>query len=1202
MRVYTSCALMGLCFLAALDFSACLQTVVTAASGPTVNVQRKLESCTVCTVSGVNDTDVNCHPSLTLEPDVELKLLFNCEEGSYTVTIDRTIECTKDTCSPTTLETQPSLLTEFSRTFTWALKAPEKTVMSLDVLDNKGLIESSESCSNGFQFSVDIPKTSGQDKTLYCRGGSVARLDLSNEAIVSLLVEPNTLVDSVLFQASAGPIKGQTVVVTIDPSTTVVLSRDVQEPECEICTPAAGSNPDCSSKKKMLTNVENLSVEFSCSNPEGVFSVTVTEKIECTQMSCSPAVAKVNSSLFKDFKRSFLWNISVPDKTVITLNFPADGLKVVPATEGCEDGHQYSVSTKKNNGKIKRSGYCRGGTVSRLDLLGTTSVTFDVPKGSDMDGTAFSVGAAARAGRLLSVTPDPDTIIIINRMNQEPDCSVCMDQPPNQVCSDNFLQLRDLRNTTVEFTCPRPQDVFNVEINREIDCTEISCSGNIVQAETLLFPDFNRTFTWDLKVVATRAFQLDFPELGMRQIPNEETCPSDHTYSVIIYLRTGPATVGTFCKGGPITTILARYKGRMVLHVPGDGKLDPVDFKLNVGPETNMLAIMKVNLPRGVSDTEFPSPNFPGDFPDLQQMQWDFNVPSMHNYTVHFMDHTEPECLEGDVMVEYQKEAQKATILSLTDPQPKHQQGDFSLVLKNCETNRTLQGLALNYKVSVMRSGHPVLCTVDLTKHKALSVEVQNLGSALDCEVSVDAAVQDKIKVAAGSAARLSFLDCTDDDLRLTASEVIGCPTVGSCVPSVLTVPTLDSCLWMPLHSFTWHVRIPQNGTVDLVSPTGTLKQSLQGQACSHPALHVAEEDGFSVGDFCSNGPIQKVQVHSNVSVTASGQDFTKNKGPFLNVSMSQEIRETIIYKVSPTTMSPTLLATPNWPQGMKPSSTISWMVTLPSQYKAQLQFVNVSQPKCVDQHTAITVKMLGQEEEMMSRQEDEKAEDLMVPGSFYLNMSNCIPEQENFGAVAKIVLEKKINILAIVLGVLGALILLAIIVAVVIVVMKKKKSKKNKEASIYIGKGSLFRPGDGHFPKARSNNESHVYDSIDEMMVYGHLLRDSSYSGSIQDHFNGKPMDTYHTFTGPTDGTLPVIAEPDPEPEMDGFNTFLNPAESFMPPRPRTPINRQDSLGFQDSRMVDNELYTFKSTGDFNTIRLSADLDAQPSVLEETL
>lgn len=119
------------------------------------------------------------------------------------------------------------------------------------------------------------------------------------------------------------------------------------------------------------------------------------------------------------------------------------------------------------------------------------------------------------------------------------------------------------------------------------DCTETSCSGDIVQAESSLFPDFNRTFTWDLKVVSTRAFQLDFQETGMRQIHNEETCPDGHTYLLVTYLRSGPAEIGTFCKGGTVTTILIRRKGRVSLNVPGDRKLDPVDFKLSVGPETS---------------------------------------------------------------------------------------------------------------------------------------------------------------------------------------------------------------------------------------------------------------------------------------------------------------------------------------------------------------------------------------------------------------------------------------------------------------------------------------------------------------------------------------------------------------------------------------------------------------------------------------
>lgn len=117
------------------------------------------------------------------------------------------------------------------------------------------------------------------------------------------------------------------------------------------------------------------------------------------------------------------------------------------------------------------------------------------------------------------------------------------------------------------------------------------------------------------------------------------------------------------------------------------------------------------------------------------------------------------------------------------------------------------------------------------------------------------------------------------------------CTNLASCPPTLLTVPSLASCLPMPLHSFTWHVNIPQEGTVDLASPTGSLHQSLPGQECNGSlSLHVAESDGLSVGDFCFDGAIQKIQAHTNLSITARVPSFKKSRGPFLNVSFSQEI------------------------------------------------------------------------------------------------------------------------------------------------------------------------------------------------------------------------------------------------------------------------------------------------------------------------
>lgn len=166
----------------------------------------------------------------------------------------------------------------------------------------------------------------------------------------------------------------------------------------------------------------------------------------------------------------------------------------------------------------------------------------------------------------------------------------------------------------------------------------------------------------------------------------------------------------------------------------------------------------------------------------------------------------------------------------------------------------------------------------------------------------------------------------------------------------------------------------------------------------------------------------------------------------------------------------------------------------------------------------------------------------------------------------------------------------------------KKKKEKINKD-NIYMGKGNIFRPGDNHFTKSRSENNSHIYQSIDEAMVYGHLLNKSSYADNLPDHLKGMQVDSYRTFTGPPEGLLPVIQEPDLEPEIDQYKPFLDSPQTFIPSRSRTPIDRQDSLGFQDRRMMDNELYTFKSTGEINTIQLfDVNTEPQPQITEDSL
>lgn len=108
---------------------------------------------------------------------------------------------------------------------------------------------------------------------------------------------------------------------------------------------------------------------------------------------------------------------------------------------------------------------------------------------------------------------------------------------------------------------------------------------------------------------------------------------------------------------------------------------------------------------------------------------------------------------------------------------------------------------------------------------------------------------------------------------------------------------------------------------------------------------------------------------------------------------------------------------------------------------------------------------------------------------------------------------------------------------------------------------------------------------------MYGNLQPAEVDSGAWS---NGHQVDGYRPFKGPTD-SIPAATDLSAEysldrGEGDAFQPFLNPNTTFNLPRPRSPLISQGSLGFEDRRMMDNALNTFKSGGDINPIRLSTD------------
>lgn len=100
---------------------------------------------------------------------------------------------------------------------------------------------------------------------------------------------------------------------------------------------------------------------------------------------------------------------------------------------------------------------------------------------------------------------------------------------------------------------------------------------------------------------------------------------------------------------------------------------------------------------------------------------------------------------------------------------------------------------------------------------------------------------------------------------------------------------------------------------------------------------------------------------------------------------------------------------TPNWPGGMKPDSTLSWIVNVPEEYNAQLCFINVSRPQCSASHTeVISIQELGSHVELRFSKDVKLVPEHNIMRSFYLNMSNCEPEDGKFAILSQISLQKK--------------------------------------------------------------------------------------------------------------------------------------------------------------------------------------------------
>uniref|UniRef100_A0A3B4BIK8 Uncharacterized protein n=1 Tax=Periophthalmus magnuspinnatus TaxID=409849 RepID=A0A3B4BIK8_9GOBI len=653
----------------------------------------------------------------------------------------------------------------------------------------------------------------------------------------------------------------------------------------------------------------------------------------------------------------------------------------------------------------------------------------------------------------------------------------------------------------------------------------------------------NRQFVWNIKAANPKSARINFGTTGLRQIQPSQSCPDLHVYTYEVSEDSANVLVGKYCRTGPIT------KAQVSINI--------VERLTIIYERSSKKSLAKISmfLPQGHSSLELFSPNYPGNFPDDKVMEWYFEVPAKHQTSIQLFNLTQPQCVEKEPALEYHDMFRIGLVASLTEAQPVQSEGGFTMTLRNCKMDKAranTPGLSTSFKVSLNPSSDCIM------RHRSVPIDQTTLNP--------------------GSITQLTFEDCQPEDIQITATENLGvlkcfimllplttlsflvCSQGRQCYKLYLSVPSLPQCLPASLSNMTWALRLPLHGTMELGCASGTLMQVLPGQPCNDSILiKMTGDDGSSIGTFCRGGFITKLQIHTNMSITVTGRNGKELvPSTILRARIKDEIAESYIFRVSPMRNIPLFLATPGWPKGMKSSSTVSWIVTVPPKMEAHLLFTNLSQPKCSSHHTGIKIRRLGHTEDDYSRREDEKPQrEITVSGSFFLNMSNCIPERGDFSVLAKVTLHRS-QMLIIIASVVAALLVLFIVILVVVcLVIRKKKKTLNQQTSIYNPNGTSFLPGQNGFPRSQEDDDEHVYDYIEDSLVYSHLLR------------KGEQMGVYgkaETAPGHTDTQNPLVARQTGTVDMEvgTYQDFLHEQRPELPKRPPTHMQP----------MVDNELY----------------------------
>ncbi|KAE8597008.1 hypothetical protein XENTR_v10016322 [Xenopus tropicalis] len=315
---------------------------------------------------------------------------------------------------------------------------------------------------------------------------------------------------------------------------------------------------------------------------------------------------------------------------------------------------------------------------------------------------------------------------------------------------------------------------------------------------------------------------------------------------------------------------------------------------------------------------------------------------------------------------------------------------------------------------------------------------------------------------------------------------------------------------------------------------------------------------------------ICKAQMDCNEEFTMTGGAF--HRISFLcydlSVLMTTVVKtiEECIITVVPAPDSTVTLQTPNWDDGLPDTVSVSWNIGMPAKQFGKLAFAKDRMDiMCETGRAFINIKeQKSSGPDIVLKDYDTFPSSINLFYPFWFNITNCKPKsrsqklQIQFSVMFT---QTKSGLATILIAAGGAIAAVIFIIGVAVCCARKKKKEKKSPVGIYNANVKIELSKRQRMQrKGRKQKESHVYAVIDDTMVYGHLMKDTSGLASPEAN-----VDVYQPFQGPMGEAPPVpplnrISKDKVNEDSFASSIRLNEFYSFTKSEFNEPVEHEDT------------------------------------------